>query len=247
MTLAFHTIWLGGCPPLRALEHLAHLLALSRPAAPGPQLGLDRSAWQALLHLAPLPLVTCGLEQVPAPLRQATAALFAPRPLPLQWLRLETSGGPRHLPVLLLESYRQELERPWNDLQPALETLANLAGSAADGSAACPSSKGRQLLEQELAFADPASAALLQPTTLLAYLHTLIDHARTRWAAHGLLCLASDLQRLLALAWLPGAYGDLGDVAGRLRRLPEATDVGLGLRCGIKPDLAVTDNLHRDQ
>jgi hypothetical protein len=231
MTLAFHTIWLGGCPPLRTLEHLTHLLALSPPEAPGPLLWLDDSAWQALHQKPPLPLIPCGLEQVSAPLRQATASLFSPRPLPRQWLRWEQPGGPRRLPVLLLESYRPELERPWGDLQPALATLASLGGSASGGNAAGPFSTGRHLLEQELAFADPASAALLQPTTLLAYLHTLIDHARTRWAAHGLLCLASDLQRLLALAWMPGAYGDLGDVVGRLRRLPQAADAGLGGFC----------------
>lgn len=221
MLLPFHTIWLGGCPPLRALEHLAHLLALTPPAAPGPLLWLDGSAWRSLRQQAPLPLQPSGLEEIPAPLRQATAALFGPRPLPRQWLRLEQPGGPRHLPVLLLEPLASELARPWSSLQPAIDALAGLSRSA----------QGRQLLEQELAWGDPANAALLQPTTLLTYLHTLIDHARNQWAAHGLLCLASDLLRLLALAWLPGAYGDLGDVAGRLHCLPEAADAGPGGFC----------------
>jgi hypothetical protein len=225
MPLAFHTIWLGGCPPLRALEHLARLLALTPPDTAGPVLWLDGTAWRALRRQAPLPLHACGPEQIPMPLRQATAALFGPRPLPGQWLQLEQPGGPRHLPVLLLEPLGGELARPWSNLQPAIDALAGM--------------------EQELAWGDPASAALLQPSTLLAYLQTLIDHARTRWASHGLLCLASDLLRLLALAWLPGAYGDLGDVAGRLPCLPQAADAGPGGFCAhhtvaIENDLIVS-------
>ncbi|MFM7646973.1 MAG: hypothetical protein ACKO50_02710, partial [Cyanobium sp.] len=45
--LPFHTIWLGGSPPLRVLDNLCHLLHLSS-ADPGgcpPLLWLDRSAW----------------------------------------------------------------------------------------------------------------------------------------------------------------------------------------------------------
>ena len=55
---------------------------------------------------------------------------------------------------------------------------------------------------------------------------TLYQHICQQWASHGLLFLASDLLRLLVLVWKPGAYADLGDVAGRLKVLPTANDAG---------------------
>ena len=74
-----------------------------------------------------------------------------------------------------------------------------------------------------------AGAAQAGPQ-LADHLMALTDHARERWAAHGLLCMASDLLRLLALAWRPGAYADIGDAAALLRVLPTLRRVGAA-RC----------------
>ena len=84
------------------------------------------------------------------------------------------------------------------------------------------------LEEHSETLADPDAAALLAPQQLLTYLQTLVDHARRHWAAHGLLCLASDLLRLLSLAWQSGGFGDLGDVAGRLSQLPSVAMASTG-------------------
>ena len=67
MALIFHTIWLGGCPPLRALDHLAHLVALSADDGSVPLLWLDRSAWGALLRQAALPVEACAADGSPPP------------------------------------------------------------------------------------------------------------------------------------------------------------------------------------
>lgn len=200
MPLPFHAIWLGSSPPLRVLDNLCHLLQLSATDPPGcwPVLWLDHSAWQSLQQHSALPLQT--LPQVELQ----------------HGLRIEHPGGVRHAPVLLLEEHRAALAEPWHTIEPVTAALAALARTPA----------GQHFLEQELGFSDPAAAALLHGPQLLAYLHTLVSHAQRHWARHGLLCLASDLLRLLALAWRPGFYGDLGDVAGRLPQLPAAADAG---------------------
>jgi hypothetical protein len=241
MALIFHTIWLGGCPPLRALDHLAHLMTLSADDGSVPLLWLDRSAWGALLRQAPLPVEACAAAQIPAALTQRTAALLGQPSAPIHWLHLDHPiHGAQQLPVLLLEELGEDLAEPWRDLGPALERLREVGESKA----------GRAFLVEELALEDPATACLLEGPTLLAYLQTLIDHGRRQWGAHGLLCLPSDLLRLLALSWRPGAYGDLGDVAGRLPRLPVARDAGPGGFCAhhtvaIENDLIVgTDRLY---
>jgi hypothetical protein len=240
MALIFHTIWLGGCPPLRALDHLAHLLTLPADDGSLPLLWLDRSAWDTLLRHAPLPVEACAAERIPAALLQRTTAVLGQPRAPLHWLRLDHPiHGAQQLPVLLLEELGADLAEPWRDLRPALEKLRGVGESAA----------GRAFLVEELALEDPATACLLQGPTLLAYLQTLIAHGRRQWAAHGLLCLPSDLLRLLALVWRPGAYGDLGDVAGRLPRLPVARDAGPDGFCAhhtvaVENDLIVaTDRL----
>lgn len=218
MHLPFHTIWLGGSPPLRVLNNLCHLLHLSS-ADPGgcpPLLWLDRSAWQLLPRRSALPLQLLPAHQVPAALVESLRALRFSQPELPHWLRIEHPTGVRHAPVLLLEEHSPALAEPWQVIEPATTALAALGATPA----------GQRFLEQELGFSDPAAAALLQGPQLLAYLHTLLGHAQRHWAGHGLLCLASDLLRLLVLAWRPGVYGDLGDVAGRLPQLPTAADAG---------------------
>jgi len=216
--LPFHTIWLGGSPPLRVLDNLCHLLHLSStdPGVCLPLLWLDRSTWQLLPRRSALPLQLLPAHQVPAALVEALGALRFSQPELPHWLRIEHPAGVRHAPVLLLEEQGSALAEPWHAIEPATAALAALGATPA----------GARFLEQELNLADPAAAALLQGPQLLTYLHTLLGHAQRHWAGHGLLCLASDLLRLLALAWWPGVYGDLGDVAGRLPMLPGANEAG---------------------
>jgi hypothetical protein len=237
MALAFHTIWLGSTPPLRALENQIHLLALFEAQLPlWPQLSaqgrpcipllwLDRRAWQQLSRASALPLTPCGADQVPEAWLACTDALFASPPQSSQtapitchhWLRIASPAGTHHhLPVLIVEEMLAALAQPWQDLQPTLAILQSLAVT----------DDGATFLERELALGDPATSALLEGPPLLDWLLAVCSHAQQHWRAHGLLCLASDLLRLLALIRLPGAYGDLGDVAGRLQALPTAASAG---------------------
>lgn len=55
MAIPVYTSWLGGCPPLRAMENLTHLQRLETPSSV-PLLWLDRAAWGALKQQAPLPV-----------------------------------------------------------------------------------------------------------------------------------------------------------------------------------------------
>ena len=215
-TVPFHTIWLGGCPPLRAQENLLHLLRLDPPSTV-PLLWLDRSAWEALRHQAPLAVQAAGGGDVPgAASRERLAERLLPPGTPRHGLRLGLGQDGPSVPVLLVEELCAALAEPWRRLDPAHAALQGLAATTA----------GERFLGQELGLHEPAASALLEGPQMFAYLHTLFEHGQRHWAGHGLLCLASDLLRLLALAWLPGAYGDLGDVAGRLRRLPGAADAG---------------------
>lgn len=236
MAHAFHTIWLGGCPPLRALENLIHLLLLfeqelpqwhQQPAqqqAPVPLLWLDQSAWDQLIEQAPLPVHPCPSHSIPECWQHCTAALLTNAMGYCRWLQFEHAGGPLHLPVLVVEQMITVLSEPWISIQPALK-----------------------LLEQQRlpSLSDPAATSLLDGPVLLAYLRSLIAHAQQHWARHGLLCLASDLLRLLALSWRPGVYGDLGDVTGRLQSLPNVADAGSAGFCAhhtvaVENDLIIT-------
>ncbi|MEB3354986.1 MAG: hypothetical protein VKM34_12280 [Cyanobacteriota bacterium] len=218
MPFPFHTIWLGGSPPLRVLDNLCHLLCLSAadPAGSLPVLWLDHSAWHNFPQRSPLPLQICPSDQVPAAMAQAFRAVLPSPPNQQHWLRIAHPAGVRFAAVLLVEEHNAALAEPWLQLQPATRALASMARTPA----------GAQFLEQELGLSDPIAAALLQGPELLAYLGTLLGHTQRHWGRHGLLCLASDLLRLLALAWQPGIYGDLGDVAGRLPLLPGAAEAG---------------------
>lgn len=262
MALAFHTIWLGSTPPLRALENQIHLLALFEAQLPLwphlaaeqrpciPLLWLDRQAWQQLSRAAPLPLTPCSADQVPQAWLACTDALFASPPQSSQsapitcdhWLRIASPTGIHHLPVLIVEEMLAALAQPWQDLQPALAILQSLAVT----------DEGANFLERELELGDPANSALLDGPPLLDWLLALCSHAQQHWRAHGLLCLASDLLRLLALIRLPGVYGDLGDVAGRLQALPTAASAGPGGFCAhhtvaIENDLILATNPRRLQ
>jgi hypothetical protein len=244
MALPFHTIWLGGRPPLQALDNLVHLLDLSgahlsgsKPTGSLPLLWLDRSAREALLLPSPAPWRDCPIGALPQRVLARHAALALPPATPLRWLRFERQGQTLHLPALPLDELAIALADPWQSLDGAAAALRSLAR---DG-------LGARFLDQELGLADPGATPLLDGPQLFTYLHTLFEHARRHWARHGLLCLASDLLRLLALAWLPGAYGDLGDVAGRLRRLPGAADAGPAGFCAhhtvaIENDLILATN-----
>jgi hypothetical protein len=238
MAHAFHTIWLGGCPPLRALENLIHLLLLferelpqwhqqpSEQQAPVPLLWLDQSAWDLLIEQAPLDVHPCSSHTIPERWQHCLTALLGESMVVCRWLQFEHTRGPLHLPVLVVEQMLTALSEPWASIQPALKLLK----------------------QQRLpSLSDPAAASLLNGPALLAYLRSLIAHAQQHWARHGLLCLASDLLRLLALSWRPGVYGDLGDVTGRLQRLPSVADAGSAGFCAhhtvaVENDLIITTN-----
>ena len=216
VAIPFHTIWLGNTPPLRVLENLGHLLQL-QPTTTIPLIWLDQTAWEGLLQRAPLPVQACNPAALPAVCRDRARTLALPPSTTTHWLEIELPGATHHLQVLLLHELTAELEQPWLQVQPALNTLNGLATNPAAG----------PFLQQELGLADPAAKALLNGHALIRYMQTLLNHACQHWAAHGLLCLASDLLRMLALAWRPGAYGDLGDLAARLHSLPSAGEAGL--------------------
>jgi hypothetical protein len=257
MALAFHTIWLGSTPPLRALENQIHLLTLFEAQLPLwphlamerrpciPLLWLDRQAWQQLGHGAALPLTPCSADQVPQAWLACTDALFASPPQSSQpapitchhWLRIASPAGTHHLPVLIVEEMLLALAQPWQHLQPAVAILQDLAVT----------DEGATFLKRELALGDPATSGLLEGPPLLDWLLALFSHAQQQWRAHGLLCLASDLLRLLALIRLPGVYSDLGDVAGRLQALPTAESAGPSGFCAhhtvaIENDLILATN-----
>jgi hypothetical protein len=229
MALIFHTIWLGGCPPLRALDHLAHLVTLSANDGSVPLLWLDRSAWGGLLRQAPLPVEACAAAEIPAAATQRTAALLGQPSAPIHWLHLDHPiHGAQQLPVLLLEEMGEDLAEPWHDLGPALERLREVGESKA----------GRAFLVEELALEDPATTCLLEGPTLLAYLQTLIDHGRRQWGVHGLLCLPSDLLRLLALTLATALWSwrRVRAIAGRLGIQPPS-DNPVALLQAVLPHL----------
>jgi hypothetical protein len=233
LSIPFHTIWLGACPPLRVLLNLKHLLslfehelsvrqaqALDQQAAI-PLLWLDASAWAALQLHAPLPLNSVSVEEVPPSWHLCAAELFDSHPVSPHWIHFHDGGPMAVCPVLVVEEVFPVLVGNWQSIPFSVQCLS---GPAQDGWA--------HFLRVELGSAGPAMPAFADGLELLRYFQTLICHTQQHWAASGLLCLASDLLRLLVLSWLPGAYGDLGDVAGRLRVLPRAADGGPEGFCG---------------
>jgi hypothetical protein len=223
MSLAFHTVWLGGAVPLRNLLNLGRMLhaferelprwhALPEHERPYlPLLWLDHSAWQHLLNQSPLPVSVCAPSLVPPVWFRCASHLIGQDMGAVRWLRITIDEQTQHIPVLLLEDMREALARPWQDMQGLGRCLQVLA-TKQDG----------LYLQRELGLPSSLDQALheFSGPEMLAWMEQLVDHCRRQWAAHGLLCLASDVLRLMALCWLPGAYGDLGDVVGRLDGLP---------------------------
>lgn len=216
-------VWLGGALPLRHLLNLCRLLrhheraAATQPTSDQPYLPLlwlDRSAWENTVTQAALPVTEAAAQEVPpdwinAWARMSTSAAD-PRPA-CRWLRIDDGRALHHVPVLIYEEQRAALARPWRSLEHIEPVLEPLAASPV----------GRQFLLAEAGMADIGAALRdLDGPQALRCMEILIDHSRTQWARHGLLCLASDLLRLLVLVWRPGAYADLGDVGGQLSALP---------------------------
>ena len=109
----------------------------------------------------------------------------------------------RHDPVMLVEDEISSLRQYWKSRQQAMDLFARVFSPPVD------------------------QRCHLSDVYTFDWFLTLYQHVCQRWASHGLLCLASDLLGLLVLVWKPGAYADLGDVAGRLKILPTANDAGL--------------------
>lgn len=228
MSLPLHLVWLGGAVPLRGLENLHRLARLHAQEAAAaaqadpqdrpyfPLLWLDRSAWDRTLAAPVTPVAAVDPSAVPAALRQVMDAGLGPQAPVVRWLRLDAAPQAEPeavlLPVLIYEDMRPALAAAWQQTDAAWTHLRALARTPA----------GRDFLARE-----PRLPELLQAAgagdsgpDFAAWLELLIDHVRARWSGHGLLCLASDLLRLQALVWRPGAYADLGDIAALLRVLP---------------------------
>lgn len=228
MSLPLHLVWLGGAVPLRGLENLHRLARLhaqegAAAAQADPQdrpyfplLWLDRSAWDRTLAAPVTPLEPVEASAVPAPLRAAVEAGLGPQAAAVRWLRLDAApqATPEAvlLPVMIYEDMRPALAATWQQTDGAWTHLRALAGTAA----------GRDFLAREPRLPDllQSAGAGHSGPDVAAWLALLIDHVRAHWSGHGLLCLASDLLRLQALVWRPGAYADLGDIAALLRVLP---------------------------
>ena len=237
MSLPLHLVWLGGAVPLRGLENLHRLARLHAQEAAAaaqadpqdrpyfPLLWLDRSAWDRTLAAPVTPVAPVDPSAVPAALRQVVDAGLGPQVMDaglgpqapvVRWLRLDAAPQAEPeavlLPVLIYEDMQPALAAAWQQTDAAWTHLRALARTPA----------GRDFLARE-----PRLPELLQAAgagdsgpDFAAWLELLIDHVRARWSGHGLLCLASDLLRLQALVWRPGAYADLGDIAALLRVLP---------------------------
>lgn len=228
MSLPLHLVWLGGAVPLRGLENVHRLARMhaqeaSEPVRPDPQdrayfplLWLDRSAWDQTLAGQVTPVEPVPGSAVPPALRAAVADGLDAHVAGVRWLRLDaaqqTAAEAVFLPVLLYEEMRHALAEPWRRTDLARERLRSMARTPA----------GQAFFAEQVrlgAMVEAAGADGAGPQ-FGAYLGLFIDHARSSWARHGLLCLASDLLRLQALVWRPGAYADIGDAAGLLRVLP---------------------------
>jgi hypothetical protein len=241
-----HLVWLGGAVPLRGLENLHRLARMhaqeaSEPATPAPQdrpyfplLWLDRSAWDQTLAGQVTPVEPVPGSAVPPALRAAVDEGLDAHVAGVRWLRLDAAqqAAPEavFLPVLLYEEMRHALAEPWRRTELARERLRSMARTPA----------GQAFLAEQARMADMIEAAGADGAgpQFGAYLGLFIDHARSAWARHGLLCLASDLLRLQALVWRPGAYADIGDAAGLLRVLPtlrrvRATDSPFSAHCTV--------------
>jgi hypothetical protein len=228
VSLPLHLVWLGGAVPLRGLENLhrlarMHEQALSEQAEPQPQdrpyfplLWLDRSAWDQTLAAQVTPLEPVPGAAVPAAIRTALADGLDAHVAAVRWLRLDAAPQAAaqtvFLPVLLYEEMRHALAEPWRRTDLARERLRSMARTPA----------GQAFLAGQARLGDMIEAAGADGAgpQFAAYLGVFIDHVRSAWARHGLLCLASDLLRLQALVWRPGAYADIGDAAGLLQVLP---------------------------
>ena len=228
MSLPLHLVWLGGAVPLRGLENVHRLARMheqesSRPQGADPDdtpyfplLWLDRSAWDRTLAEQVTPVEPVPGSAVPHALRLALDAGLDAHVAGVRWLRLDAAqhaaAETAYVPVLLYEEMRHALAEPWRRTELARECLRSMARTPAGQAFLAGQARLPQMIE--------ASGADGAGPPFAAYLGVFIDHVRAAWARHGLLCLASDLLRLQALVWRPGAYVDIGDAAGLLRVLP---------------------------
>ena len=228
MALALHLIWIGHAPPLRAMQNLCHVLNLFESELSTrqeqsvqsqsciPLLWLNQSAWSQIIKQQVMPATICDWQDVPHRWLDCLQDLLQGDCEQCRWLHLNG----HHLPVMLVEDGISSLRQAWTCRQQAMDLFAHVFSPPVD-----------QLRH------------LSDVCTFEGFL-TLYQHVCQQWASHGLLCLASDLLRLLVLVWKPGAYVDLGDVAGRLMVLPTANDAGSNGICAhhtvaIENDLIV--------
>lgn len=177
-----------------------------------PLLWLDYSAWQRTLSDSALPIVECPLSAVPQAWRECAIQVLGVHAGNCHWLLIELDGHEYHLPMLLYEDMKSALAVPWQSLEGPAQWLQNLDNLP----------EGNRFLRHELGLTGSIYQTMqdFNGATLVQCFELLLEHARTHWGSHGLLCLASDLLRLLVLTWLPGAYGDLGDVVGKMKKMP---------------------------
>lgn len=227
MHFLMHMIWLGGAPPMRGIANLHKIAKLFSEALVGyealpdedqpymPLLWMDVPAQRATLQESVIPIAMASIAEIPDALQKIAALSLKAFSCHCRWFKISLNQEACFVPVLLYEDMQPFLEAPWFDLSDLQEHCK----------AVWDSKGGRALLKSEVCFCDDAgsiSAALekISGQDIAACLKLLTDHARTQWGAHGLLCFASDLLRLQAVLLLPGAYIDMGDVAGKMTCLP---------------------------
>jgi len=213
-----HSVWLGGEMPLRNWANLWQLADRFEQAQATagddtplmPLLWLDASAWQYAANSSWLPVQVT--QAVPVPWQAACARSLGAHAKHCRWLSVNLHGRAQCVPVLVYEDMQAVLALRTEDVALADPYLR----------AATQTPAGWALLTQELALVPQAPAWGCEASDVAAFYALLVDHVRQHWASHGLLCLASDIVRLQVLARWPGAYVDLGDVAGLLPTLPTA-------------------------
>lgn len=226
--LALHLIWIGGTLPLRCLENVHRLARMFEQQSSSfqsmtkdelpymPLLWLDQLALHQTLAASVCDISLIDAENVPPAWLESAQLCLAAESSKLHWLQLYADSFNEiefvFVPVLLVDELKKQLLQPWKNINPAWQHLRNLDQTW----------EGREFLQQT-----PNLAIVIQDHSMqddavfiFNYIWQLFEYVVKHWKKQGLLCMASDLLRLLVLVWKSGAYVDIGDIAARIKYLP---------------------------